>query len=878
MLPPFHIPVKAKECRKRPVVDNAEGPVYDWAACPTAMKGDCEMGKADKPKDAAAGSCVRFQPIPLAFNYPTAGQQDETAERARNMPRGRQRFWGIPFKLAPRREAANALRPRKGRGTVVAVGSKATHLCFLHFWEGPPDAKLGDAGGELVGEYVLRYADGQTVTMPVRSRFEIGWQAPPFGAYLYAGVRYEGLAVMNFMSQEARKSIDWGILQTDATRGRINEPCIHALINPRPAEKIESVLMRSTHKSPFGVLGLTLYEGPGHPLRHNARRYFKLDLPDGAQVQSMDVDLGVLVRDAGAASPRGREWLDSVEAGLGVPTAEPKDERTRLLEISAADGATLTVNTRKRKTTQTYSLNIGEASARGASADRDVRLEVVHPGRTWVHVTVKDEKTGKPIPARVHFSGPNGEYYAPYGHHTVINDCWFEDYGADIKLGQMSYAYVAGKFQTNLPVGEVYVEATKGFEYQPVRQKIEIKPGQRALELSLRRWSDWRSEGWVTADTHVHFISPHTAWLQGQSEGLNLINLLASQWGRLFTNAGDITGEVGVEKDDTMVWVGTENRNHMLGHISMLGTHGEPVYPMCCGGPSEAYIGDPDERAMAEWADECRRKEGVVIRPHFPGPNLENPVDIVLGKFDGLELRSFDVPASGPLDAYCLTEYYRYLNCGYRVACVGGTDKMSAGMPVGGVRTYARLDTGCPFDFKNWGDAVRAGRTFSSSGPLIDLKVEGSGMGEEIALTGGAGTVQVTARAECAWPIHRLELVMNGAVVAEATAGEGARKLELREKVPVKGSCWFAARCGSNLKVQHCWPIFVAAHTSPVYVVVPGTELFSPSDATYMLTLIDGGLTYLDTLSVKYDEKRHREMKAIFQHAKEHLEGRMHHH
>ena len=45
-----------------------------------------------------------------------------------------------------------------------------------------------------------------------------------------------------------------------------------------------------------------------------------------------------------------------------------------------------------------------------------------------------------------------------------------------------------------------------------------------------------------------------------------------------------------------------------------------------------------------------------------------------------------------------------------------------------------------------------------------------------------------------------------------------------------------------------------------------------------MLTLIDGGLTYLDTLSVRYNEERHRKMKAVYERAKSHLEGRMHAH
>ena len=56
---------------------------------------------------------------------------------------------------------------------------------------------------------------------------------------------------------------------------------------------------------------------------------------------------------------------------------------------------------------------------------------------------------------------------------------------------------------------------------------------------------------------------------------MNLVNLLAAQWGDLFTNVGDLTGDQsGVSRDDTLVWVGTENRQHLLGHISLLGGQG----------------------------------------------------------------------------------------------------------------------------------------------------------------------------------------------------------------------------------------------------------------------------------------------------------------
>ena len=50
--------------------------------------------------------------------------------------------------------------------------------------------------------------------------------------------------------------------------------------------------------------------------------------------------------------------------------------------------------------------------------------------------------------------------------------------------------------------------------------------------------------------------------------------------------------KVSDKEDDCPGWV-RRNRQHLLGHISMLGTQGEPVYPMTASGPGESYLGDP---------------------------------------------------------------------------------------------------------------------------------------------------------------------------------------------------------------------------------------------------------------------------------------------
>ena len=68
----------------------------------------------------------------------------------------------------------------------------------------------------------------------------------------------------------------------------------------------------------------------------------------------------------------------------------------------------------------------------------------------------------------------------------------------------------------------------------------------------------------------------------------------------------------------------------------------------------------------------------------------EIAADIDAGLLDALELQCFDDTLQSPP----ITEWYRYLDAGYRLPLVGGTDKMSAAIPLGQIRTYARLDDG----------------------------------------------------------------------------------------------------------------------------------------------------------------------------------------
>ena len=103
-------------------------------------------------------------------------------------------------------------------------------------------------------------------------------------------------------------------------------------------------------------------------------------------------------------------------------------------------------------------------------AQGKVRIEVVAPsGKQWVHVRVEDADTGQPVGTRVHFRSEHGAYLAPHGHQADVNVAWFEDMGGDCKTGGVPYAYIDGTCQIDLPIGPVYAEVVRGFEYQPLR-------------------------------------------------------------------------------------------------------------------------------------------------------------------------------------------------------------------------------------------------------------------------------------------------------------------------------------------------------------------------------------------------------------------------
>jgi hypothetical protein len=772
------------------------------------------------------------------------------------------------------------LGPQQFRGLPFLVGADP-HCCFLAFGRGLQTAPLSipiktnvravivahrllDSGiatggpvGEPVADYVFTYQNEETERVAVRDRFEIAELPTAWGQLPFCAVpdqsdslpaRYEGRFDQS------------GERQAEAIQAEAHGYYLWAWQNPRPEQPLAAFTIIPVGPR-FLIAGVTLSSADEYPFVRSGAQPLKLTITDPeAAGRPFDLDVAV---DRGVATfpyPLPRWSSDTFLADPLAGWGEKPNGRSSpaSVEIAALPSATVTV---RQGSDVLGTAQWGEITEKNVVELPRLRLELCDPGRNWVHTTVVDDETGQPVPCRVHFRSPDGIPFQPHGHHQRVNahmNTWHLDVGGDLRLGGISYAYIDGTCQGWLPRGEVLVDVARGFEYEPLRTAVTIAPGQQELTLRLKRWCNMNARRWFSGDTHVHFLSTQGSHTEARGEDLNVVNLLLSQWGHLFTNTEEFTGGPSVSRDGrTIVYATQENRQHLLGHLTLLGLK-RPVMPWCTDGPDEAEMGGTLEVTMSDWADHCHAQGGTVILPHLPNPNGEPAAMIATGRVDAVEFIRHGASSPWFSGMYNHQEYYRYLNGGYRLPLVGGTDKMSSDVPVGLYRTYVFIPPEQEFTYQTWCANLAAGRTFMSGGPIISLSVDGHAIGDTIHLPGNGGTVEVEAWAESIFPLHTLQIVQQGRVVEACENHQGTRRLELKTRINVDSNTWLAARVsgpGYSKPIPHhdAWRRGIMAHTSPIYVACgQDWKLFDQETAQYMLTLIDGSLTYIRELSLRH--------------------------
>lgn len=451
-------------------------------------------------------------------------------------------------------------------------------------------------------------------------------------------------------------------------------------------------------------------------------------------------------------------------------------------------------------------------------------------------VQVLDSATGEHLAGRVYIRDAAGKFHLPPAVSGRIVTCDVTDTETSIRE---AYACAGpGGFQMDLPAGQYRVTVERGKEYLPLEQTVEIQPGDhREVVFRLHRLFDMAGRGWFSADCHVHTPLADLPLAQ-LAEDVN-VTFPITAWATRAEQppAGPPGGDVPdrgrvIAIDGTHVYWNLNTEYEVFkpgpkwygfGALLVLG-HRQPLRETV-----------PPVGGVVR---EARRQEAILDleKPSWPWATILAAV----GGVDTVELSNNSMwrqrtishylwgrkpmpwIGSPPLNGeqfvhYGLESYYAFLNCGFRLAPSAGSANGVHPAPLGTSRVYVKLDRA--FDYGQWMEGFRKGRTFVTNGPMLLLTAGGVGPGDRKPLPAAGGTeVNVQAEALTIGDLDRIEIIHNGSVVAihkvkREHTDTPVRQAKCEARVRINGTSWLAARCfevsgPDNPRFAHTGPIF----------------------------------------------------------------------
>ncbi|MFG1702077.1 CehA/McbA family metallohydrolase [Nonomuraea sp. M3C6] len=422
--------------------------------------------------------------------------------------------------------------------------------------------------------------------------------------------------------------------------------------------------------------------------------------------------------------------------------------------------------------------------------------------------------------------------------------------------------------ELEVPAVPLTITVARGMEYGEAKLELTPDSGERHLiRLTPERLYDAAARGWYGADMHVHLNwagdlvgVPADAAAAQHGEDLHVLNLLAGNVsGRRVYDREALehwTGEDLPWSDAThLARMGVEYRNDLLGHIYAFAPRDAP------GRYHTGFAGDADWPPNADGLRELRGLGALVGYSHpfrtpiadgDPPKGVVSPMprncaarelvaDAALGLVDSLDvLTHASIPSTAAV-------YRRLIGAGNRLAVTAGTDAMisftrsdNQSNPPGWARVYAQVDG--PLTARAFAAAVRAGRTFATTGPWLELSVDGHGPGHVIHARGGQH-VTVTASAigpeVAAVRIRTAEGVRAGAERLSADyprAGEEVLTVTAGFRVDAPTYVVAEVLCDPHPRTMTSTGY---ALTSPVYVDIDGRQVARQDDVRWCLEWLD---------------------------------------
>lgn len=410
-----------------------------------------------------------------------------------------------------------------------------------------------------------------------------------------------------------------------------------------------------------------------------------------------------------------------------------------------------------------------------------------------------------------------------------------------------------------LPRRTVTIEAISGLETEAARIELDLSNGlSRQVTIPLKRFRRQRERGWYSANTHLHLMKITRAesdrYLRDvpASDGLDV--LFISHLKRAGADQDYITNQYPtgrlkfLETRGVLISNGEEHRHNFgpggegYGHVMLLGLK-ELVQPVSIGQGIAKM--PPDYPPLALGLEAARQQDGTTIWCHNNW-GLEDVPNWLAGRLDAQNI--FDGGSHGGF----ADSFYHYLNAGLKVPFSTGTDWFMDDF----ARVYAAIDG--ELTPESWLAALRAGRTFITNGPLLELNVDNARIGDTLELS-QPGRVTVAASAIGRSNFEKLEIVHNGVVVASesAAAMSGHFLAKLQTTIPVSEPGWWAARITTSNKNEYGRRLF--GHTSAVYLRLQGRSIRRPADVAFLRREVEAAqATIAEKAEFATDEQRQK--------------------
>ena len=483
-------------------------------------------------------------------------------------------------------------------------------------------------------------------------------------------------------------------------------------------------------------------------------------------------------------------------------------------------------------------------------------------------LTVLDSTTNQIVPARVEIQGSDGEYYVAEDALLVGGDCDMSDHGAglhDLETTLASFHrevgnpytrstqfYSNGKSSIYLPSGTAAIRVYKGPEYELHVEKVDIQAGKTTQhEIRISRWVNMPEKGWYSADDHLHIprpskeLNPYIMKMM-QAEDIHVGNLL--QMGKVvnFNIAPQYShGEESYYQEGGYILAaGQENpRTHFLGHTITLG--------------AKTALHSPEEYLIYRLLWQEASKQGAINGYAHYGSMFSGQSGLPLVLHHNL-MHFIEVLQFNRSD---YEAWYEVLNLGFRVTPTAGTDYPCGSNLPGHERFYTKVDG--DFTYNNWLDGVRRGKTFVTTGPILEFRVNGHDIGEEVMLEGPdslriEGKVIFDNQLD---DLQRIELIENGQVVGSFPRTNMEGNISFSINHPMKETSWLTLRgYGNKLKQSmsvrpwhfRSFKPMSTVHSAPIYVTIKNASPFTSHSRTKVLAR--KWLAHLEDLETMLEE------------------------